>query len=158
MKNPALSFSFAIAISIAAAVPASALSTGTVDHPATAKECSACHMVFPPQLLPARSWTALMADLGNHFGEDASLAPDVQADIEAFLTANAADAPANKGIRGLLRGLKDTDVPLRITETPWWTRSHNEISPKWYAKPEIKTAANCAACHRGANQGEFHED
>ena len=148
----------AAAISIAVATPAGALSLGPVDHPATAKECAACHMVFPPQLLPARSWTALMGDLGNHFGEDASVAPDVQADITAFLTANAADAPANKKIRGLLRGLKDADVPLRITETPWWTRSHHEISPKWYAKPEIKTAANCAACHRGADQGEFHED
>ena len=39
-----------------------------------AKECGACHMVFPPQLLPARSWQKLMADLSSHFGEDASLA------------------------------------------------------------------------------------
>ena len=26
-----------------------------------AKECSACHMLYPAGLLPARSWTAVMA-------------------------------------------------------------------------------------------------
>ena len=148
----------ATAISIAIATPAGAFSLVPVDHPATAKECAACHMVFQPQMLPARSWTALMAGLGNHFGEDASLAPDVQADITAFLTANAADAPANKKIRGLLRGLKDTDVPLRITEMPWWMGSHNEVDPKRFSKADVKSAANCAACHRGADQGEFSEE
>lgn len=158
MRNRLLWLGIAAAAVITAAAPAGAANFGTVDHPATAKECSACHMAYQPQLLPERSWKALMGDLSNHFGEDASLAPDVQADIEAFLVANAADAPANRRIRGLLKGLKDSDVPLRVTEMPWWKRSHGEVNPQQFTKPDIKSAANCAACHRGADKGYFADD
>ncbi|MBI2719294.1 MAG: diheme cytochrome c [Rhizobiales bacterium] len=142
----------------AMAMPALALRLPPVTHPATLKECSGCHMVFPPQMLPARSWTALMGDLANHFNESAALPPDVQADIVGYLTANAADAPANKAIRGLLSGVKATDVPLRITEMPWWKRSHGEVSPGRYALPQIKTASNCIACHRDGAKGVFTEN
>ena len=81
-----------IAIVAALAVPASAegLQVKPVTHEATLKECSACHMAYQPQLLPARSWDALMKGLDNHFGETASLDPAVTADIGAYPTANAA--------------------------------------------------------------------
>ena len=39
-----------------------------IEHAATLKECGACHLAFPPQMLPARSWKKLMGDLANHFG------------------------------------------------------------------------------------------
>ena len=55
-----------------------------VDHQATIKECAACHMAFPPQMLPARSWEALMGDLANHFGENAQLDAAAAADIKAM--------------------------------------------------------------------------
>lgn len=143
---------------VAAAVPAVALNVGPIDHAATTTECAACHMAFPSELLPLRSWQALMADLPHHFGEDASLAPDVQADILHYLSKNAADTSDNAKTRKLLRGLADTLTPLRITEMPWWKRAHHEISPTRYARPEVKSAANCTACHKGADKGEFYED
>lgn len=140
------------------ATPSQALRLPPVDHPATAAECSACHMIYPAQMLPARSWTKLMETLSDHFGEDASLAPDVQADILAYLKANAADAPASGGMIKILKGVAPEDVPLRISELPWWKRRHGEINPKVYLRPEIKSPANCIACHKTADKGEFFED
>ncbi len=140
------------------ATPSQALRLPPVDHPATVAECSACHMVYPAQMLPARSWTKLMETLGDHFGEDASLAPDVQADIVAYLKANAADAPASGKMIRILKGVAPEDVPLRITGLPWWKRRHGEIDPTRYLKPKIKSPANCIACHRSADKGDFFEE
>lgn len=125
-----------------------------VTHEATRKECSACHMAFQPQMLPARSWEALMRGLDNHFGEDASLPPEVVADITAYLTANAADAGGNSR---WMRGIGAGDTPLRITETPMWLREHRgEVSDSALRKAGSK--ANCTACHRGADQGYYDDD
>ena len=41
-----------------------------VDDPLTKKVCGECHMAFPPGFLPGRSWSALMRDMSDHFGED----------------------------------------------------------------------------------------
>jgi len=137
------------------ATPSQALRLPPTDHPATAAECSACHMIYPAQMLPARSWVKLMGSLADHFGEDASLAPAVQADILAYLRANAADAPASDGMIRILRGLTPEDVPLRITELPWWKRRHGEIDASVFLRPNIKSRSNCVACHRGAGTGDF---
>ena len=61
-----------------------------VTHEPTKKECGECHMAFQPALLPAESWRGIMAGLADHFGEDASLEADLAAEIEAYLSANAA--------------------------------------------------------------------
>jgi hypothetical protein len=37
------------------------------------KGCGSCHMAFPPQMLPARSWTAIMDGLDKHLGENVVL-------------------------------------------------------------------------------------
>lgn len=142
------------------AIPASAwaFQVPPVTDASTLKECSACHMVFPPQMLPARSWTAMMGDLANHFGEDASVDAQVQADITAYLTANAADTPPWSRNRRLLAGVKTADVPQRITEMPWWKRAHHEVSARRYARADVKSAANCIACHKTADKGNFSEE
>lgn len=128
----------------------------------TAQQCSACHMAYPAQMLPSRSWLALMSDLSHHFGEDASLSDQDRTTITAYLTTHAADglAGAREGQR-FLRGLSPAATPLRITDTPWWRRRHSEISPARFHDPRVKTAANCAACHngrRGFLWGLFDED
>ena len=92
------------------------------------QECGACHMVFPPQLLPARSWQKLMADLSSHFGEDATLADPAREAITAYLVANAADGPGARGGQRFLRGLSAADTPLQISTTPFWQRAHDEIT------------------------------
>jgi len=129
-----------------------------VDHEATAKECGACHMAFPAQMLPARSWTALMGDLANHFGENAQLDAKVATDISTYLVANAADAPASRK-SPWLRGIKPDQTPLRITETPVWIRMHSEeVSPAAFTNPKVGSKANCKACHTAADKGYYGDD
>ena len=129
-----------------------------IDHVATLKECGGCHIAFPPQMLPSRSWTKLMGDLANHFGENASLDQAVQDDIATYLAAHAADAPATKGGARFTKGVSADSVPLRITDTPYWKREHNEIAASCFSDPKIKSKANCISCHRTADKGEFLEE
>ncbi|MFD2174814.1 diheme cytochrome c [Rhodobacter lacus] len=125
---------------------------GAPADPAFLAECSACHMAFPPGFLPARSWQAMMADLGNHFGEDASLDTAPRDQIEAYLVANAADA-GNGRRRDPAPGL----TPLRISGLPWFVHEHGrEVSAARKAK--AGSMSNCTACHRGAAQGYFEDD
>ncbi len=124
-----------------------------VDDPVTKSECSACHMAYPASLLPARSWKALMSDLGNHFGEDASLDPKTADHIRAWLMANAADTGGN--LPGLMQGMPQNMTPLRISEVPIIKRIHDEVGSRWRKK--VGSMARCNACHRGAEQGYFGE-
>jgi hypothetical protein len=129
----------------------------TAPTEAVTKECGSCHMVFPPQMLPARSWTAVMDGLDKHFGENATLDDAKKKEIADWLVANAGDA---RGVNGhYLRGLSAGQTPLRISETPYWIKEHRkEVSEADYAKPSVKSKANCAACHKDAAKGNFDDD
>jgi len=119
-----------------------------VTHPATAEECSACHMAYPAGFLPARSWQAIMGDLENHFGEDARLDEATRAEIEAYLVSKAAPR---------VRGVAETAAPLRISELPWFKREHeDEVSRRMMER--AKSMSNCVACHKGAERGYFEDD
>ena len=112
-------------------------------------ECSACHMAYPPGMLPAASWREMMGTLDKHFDTDASLDEATVAEILPFLEQNA--APERKADSG--------EKPvLRITETGWFKRQHDEISTATWKRPAIKSASNCMACHTGADKGNFDED
>ena len=39
------------------------------------QECAACHVAYPPGMLPKTSWQHLMDNLPRHYGTDASLDP-----------------------------------------------------------------------------------
>jgi hypothetical protein len=128
-----------------------------IEHAATLKECGACHLAFPPQMLPARSWKKLMGDLANHFGENAGLPEATRAEIAAYLGANAGDAALSKNGRYFLRGIDPADTPLRITQTPFWQAVHDEVPNAYFTGAQVKTPANCVACHRTAAKGIFGE-
>jgi cytochrome c551/c552 len=129
------------------------------DHAAatTLKECGACHMAFPPQLLPARSWKKIMSGLSDHFGENADLAEPTRAEITAYLVAHAADAPGTANGYLFLRGVDAGAVPLRITQLPFWKAVHSEIPAREFKSAQVKSAANCLACHRSGGRGESGE-
>lgn len=120
-------------------------------------ECSACHMAYPPALLPERSWRKLMGGLDRHFGENASLDAATAAEITAFLAPNAADR--NGGRRGakMMSGIAGGETPLRISETPYFRRKHREVADSVFKRPAIGSPANCSACHAGAEAGSFSE-
>jgi mono/diheme cytochrome c family protein len=111
------------------------------------QECAACHMAYSPGLLPAASWQRLMKGLDKHFGTNASLDDATVAQISTWLTANAA------------QGKRSAEpAQERITQTQWFVRHHRQFSQADWAHPQIKTAANCVACHVGAERRGFDED
>jgi len=133
-----------------ASLPSLAASPWMVENDLTKEECSACHMAYAPGFLPKRSWRAIMDNLTNHFGEDASLDDTARAEISNYLVGVA---PRD------IRGLSSIAVPLRITELPWYQHEHGSRA-RAYAQShrDIGTLSNCTGCHRGAERGFFDDD
>jgi cytochrome c553 len=117
-------------------------------NPTWQAECGSCHIAYAPKLLPAPAWRRMMSGLERHFGTDASVDAATAAEIGAFLERNAG--------QGRKRGI-DSGT-LRISDTPWFRRKHDEVAAATWKNPRVKTAANCGACHGGAERGEFDDD
>lgn len=113
------------------------------------QECAACHIAYPPGLLPAASWQRLMGALDQHYGSDASLdAASVQA-ISQWLDRHA----------GTYKRVAEAPPDNRITRSAWFLRKHRagEVPPELWRHAAVKSASNCAACHTQAAQGRFNE-
>jgi hypothetical protein len=115
--------------------------------PAYVQECGACHVAFPPGLLPAASWQRLMGGLQRHYGSDASLDAGAAREIGAWLQANAATGKRD-------RGAPPED---RITRSAWFQHEHDEVAAGTWARASIGKPSNCAACHPKAEQGRYTE-
>ncbi|MFM9917023.1 MAG: diheme cytochrome c [Rhizobacter sp.] len=112
------------------------------------QECAACHVAYPPGLLPAVSWQRLMSNLPRHFGTDASLDAATTKEIATWLTQNAATR----------KRLATPPPEDRITRSAWFIRQHDEVPAATWKRASIKSASNCSACHARADQGDFDED
>jgi len=110
--------------------------------------CASCHTAYPPGLLPARSWQRIMQGLDTHFGSDASLDATTVQQLSSWLQANAghsarvANAPAQD----------------RLTRSVWLERKHRHIPAAVWKLPSVKSASQCAACHIGAEHGQFSDE
>lgn len=120
-------------------------------------ECASCHTLYHPALLPERSWRKLMAGLDQHFGENASLDAATQKEIGEFLSSHAADRDNSRRARKIAQSIPAGRTPLRFSETDYFTRKHDEIRADVWKRQAIASKANCAACHPGAEQGNFDE-
>jgi len=125
-----------------------------VTDPVVIKECGSCHMPFQPVFLPARSWSALLQGLGDHFGEDATLPPETVGIISAYMTADAGDVTGQGVGRKFMRWVAPGSTPNRITENPAFLKEHNFPDPVW-KDPKVVTKSNCLACHPAAASGRF---
>jgi len=135
-----------LAIAIGAEALADEHHSRTELLPAYQQECASCHVAYPPGLLPAPSWQRLMANLPQHFGTDASLEPAQIKQLEAWLVRNAGT-----------RRAQEPPPQDRITRSAWFVREHREVPSSAWQRAAIKSPANCAACHSGADQGDFNE-
>lgn len=111
------------------------------------QECAACHTAYPPGLLPAASWKRVMAGLDKHYGTDASLDAATVQQLGQWLQAYA----------GTYKRVSEEPPEDRITRSAWFERKHRKIEPSAWKLPSVKSAANCAACHTGAEQGRFSD-
>ena len=129
-----------------------------VPSKAYATECTSCHVGYLPGFLPERSWNKLMAGLDNHFGENASLDEPVLGEIKKYLVTNSADKPASS-IRSkkIAKMIPLDESPIRIIDTPFWTRRHNGIKKYVWKREKVQSKSSCNSCHRDADKGIFDE-
>ena len=112
------------------------------------QECAACHLAYPPGMLPAASWKRVMANLPKHYGTDASLDPATLNELSTWLGANA----------GTYKRVREEPPQDRITTSAWFVRKHREVAPEVWKRAVIGSRANCAACHTRADKGDFDDD
>jgi mono/diheme cytochrome c family protein len=115
--------------------------------PVYQQECAACHLAYPPGMLPAASWQRITANLPKHYGTDASLDPATVSELNRWLVANA----------GTYKRVREVPPDDRITRSAWFVRKHDEVPAAAWKRASVKSAANCAACHGGAEKGDFSE-
>ncbi len=120
-------------------------------------ECGSCHLAFHPSLLPSRSWVRIMAEQTQHFGADLAFDAPTSAALLTFMTENSADRHQTEPASKIDRSLKIEAAPLRITETPYWVKKHKDIAAADWQLPQVKSKANCAACHLDAEAGTFED-
>lgn len=122
------------------------------------EECGGCHFAFQPGLLPANAWTQIMAALGDHYGDDATLDEVQAAQITSYLRDNAANHAAYSRSRAFAAGTANATILPRITGTDYFQREHYEIPPRLVrANAQVRSFSNCQSCHRNADAGVYNE-
>lgn len=114
------------------------------------QECAGCHMAYPPGLLPAASWRRMMGRLDEHYGSDASIDEATVRQLSEWLQTHAG---TGKRVRA-----EPPPPDDRITRSAWFARKHDEVAPATWRRASIRSAANCMACHPGAERGDFDDD
>jgi len=125
--------------------------------PLYVKECGSCHFPYSPGLLPARSWMRQLDRMEKHFGESVKLAPDTRAQLQDYLTKNAADVSAYEGSKALMERVPASQTPYRFSEVLLFRQMHTVVWEVIHTKPKVKVKnlANCNACHTKADNGSF---
>jgi len=119
------------------------------DLPAAAYaiECGSCHVAYPAKFLSPADWSDVLARLDRHYGVDASLDDKALAALATHLRASPGPTGRTVGARPL----------PRITTSRWFLGEHDELAAGTWSLPAVHGAANCAACHPGADRGNFDE-
>ncbi len=126
------------------------------EDPLYTKECSSCHFLYQPGLLPGRSWSRLIKTSEKHFGEDLALDDKTKGDLLAYLTANSAEKSDTEWSIKIMRSA-GSSTPERITKVPYIASRHRKIRPGVFKRPSIKSFSNCGACHTKGAEGNYEE-
>ena len=127
-----------------------------VEHKLFYDECISCHTLYPPPLLPKKSWVKMMDNLENHFGDDASLDAVDTNSIKEYLVNNAGETSTKESAFKILRSMDGNDT-LAITKTLYWKKRHKDIQESVYKRKEIGNISNCKACHKNIEQGLLND-
>ncbi len=123
------------------------------EHPAFVAECGSCHTLYPPHLLSRESWSRVMDNLEDHFGDDASLDDKTRVSIRDYLLKNSAESSTKESAFYILQSLKGSENIIAVTQTPYWKKRHKNIDKTIFSSNEIKSKANCKACHSDIEKG-----
>ena len=128
-----------------------------VDNPTYEAECSECHFLYQPELLPSSSWIKILDRLDDHFGEEIELDPDAKKIISHYLKSNSAEKSAAEKAVKIMQCLGNS-VPMRITGIPYIREKHHEIPMNVLKRESIGSLSNCIACHTTAEKGIYEDD
>ena len=119
--------------------------------------CASCHMLYAPSMLPARSWKQIMLSLDNHFGDNAEVTAEVNAEVTAYLKRNAAENDKRRYAKSMLGLLNDGEIPNAISDTKYFKLMHDAVKPNMVlGNPDVRTFARCEVCHSQAQEGKFN--
>jgi hypothetical protein len=57
----------------------------------------------------------------------------------------------------MVRGVSTSEPPLRITELPRWIKEHRRVPEREWRQRDVRSKANCPACHVDAERGYFED-
>jgi mono/diheme cytochrome c family protein len=77
--------------------------------------------------------------------------------VLAFMVGNAAESSPTEAAFKMNRSIAAATTPLRVTEAPYWIDKHAGIAAAVYLQPQVKSKANCGACHLDAEAGTFED-
>jgi len=136
----------------------SKLDVAPVANPVYREECGSCHFAFQPGLLPEKSWRKMMTGLEDHFGDNAELGAEANKKILDYLLANSADKSNYKRSKRIMGSLRQGEIPLRISDTLYFQRKHDEIPRRYVVgNKEVGSYSKCEACHTRAEAGSYNE-
>jgi hypothetical protein len=126
----------------------------SLPSPAYRENCGACHLAYPPKLLPASSWKKIINRSEDHFGEPLVINTKNKEIISRYLIENSAERSSCKKAVKIVKSLQG-ESPVRITEIPYIRDKHRKIPLKTLERKSIGSLSNCSACHNKADQGVF---
>ncbi len=115
-------------------------------------ECGSCHLAYHPSLLPARSWSRMLAEQRSHFGEDLALNNETLQSLQAYAERNAAEALASPVAWKMATTIAAEAAPLSISATPYWEERHASLDATTWKSVR---RSECGKCHRDAEAGNF---
>ena len=89
-----------------------------------------------------------MGGLDKHYGSDASLDAATVQQVSRWLQLEA----------GTYKRVAEAPPEDCITRSSWFVSKHRKLDPQVWKHASVKSAANCASCHTGADQGNFDDD
>ena len=115
--------------------------------------CGDCHYAYPPQLLPTNSWQNIMANLDNHYDDNAEL-EDAQWQVISNYLSNMSG-----GWSPLYRQKYDGKSPERITKLRYFTYEHHDFPSEWVEdNPQVGSFSNCNSCHMTTSRGRLFDE
>jgi cytochrome b len=120
-------------------------------------ECGACHTLYPPHTLPKHSWQIIMDNLDEHFGDDASLLENERKAILSFLIQHNADTSTQEMSYKISKSIGSEGI-IAMTQTNFWKNQHQAIPKAVFEHSEVKSKANCKACHNDIEKGLIEDD
>jgi cytochrome b len=116
-------------------------------------ECGSCHLAYPPELLPRRSWLRMLETQQSHFGEDLGLSTKTRDALSAIVRAEGA-RPHWAGSM-IQASVVEGDAPQRISETRFWRERHGHLDPRRFSVAPVSGRHDCEACHADAASAIF---